>query len=357
MTSSPDPGAAPSAAGTVRTDTPRTTTGSAPDPKAVDPEIRHVPLREGGRRIPRYPCRNCGDGTAANYCPRCGQKKVEVRVSLRRMVADLLEDQFTLSAALPRSLFALLFLPGETTRAYVRGRVARYVGPFRLYLAASVVFFLLLALAGPGGPLELRSGSGPEMRVGGPVPTAAVREGPAGIPVAPTGVEAPLAVDSATEIARIIEAVETSDVPGSPLLLAALRKFDGLPLEEAVGRIRGATLEYIPRTMFVLVPLFAFFLKLLYLRRQRFYVEHFVFSLHAHAFAFLMFTPLLFLRGGLVPTLIMLWMPLYVFLAMKRVYGQRVLRTAVKFALLSTGYLLTAGFAMLSTVVLAIYLL
>jgi hypothetical protein len=225
------------------------------------------------------------------------------------------------------------------------------VAPFRLYLAASVVFFLLLALVGPAGPLEVRSGSGPEMRAGGPTPTAPVQGAPIAIP------EAPLAADSATEIARIIEAVETSDVPGSPLLLAALRKFDGLPLEEAVGRIRGATLEYIPRTMFVLVPLFAFFLKLIYLRRQRFYVEHFVFSLHVHAFAFLMFTPLLFLRGGPVPTLIMLWMPLYVFLAMKRVYGQGVLRTGVKFALLSTGYLLTVGFAMLSTVVLAIYLL
>jgi hypothetical protein len=352
MTPFPDPASARTAAGTAGGGTaPAAATAPSHGPDAEDREIRHVPLREGGRRIPRYPCRNCGDGTAANYCPRCGQKKVEVRVSLRRMMADLLEDQFTLSAALPRSLFALLFLPGETTRAYVRGRVARYVAPFRLYLAASVVFFLLLALVGPAGPLEVRSGSGPEMRAGGPASTAPVQGAPIAIP------EAPLAADSATEIARIIEAVETSDVPGSPLLLAALRKFDGLPLEEAVGRIRGATLEYIPRTMFVLVPLFAFFLKLIYLRRQRFYVEHFVFSLHVHAFAFLMFTPLLFLRGGPVPTLIMLWMPLYVFLAMKRVYGQGVLRTGVKFALLSTGYLLTVGFAMLSTVVLAIYLL
>ena len=58
-----------------------------------------------------------------------------------------------------------------------------------------------------------------------------------------------------------------------------------------------ALLGDIPKMMFFLLPLFAVSLKLLYLRTKRLYVEHLIFLLHVHAFAFLLLTPLL-----LVPT-------------------------------------------------------
>ena len=48
--------------------------------------------------------------------------------------------------------------------------------------------------------------------------------------------------------------------------------------------------------MFFLLPLFAVSLKLLYWRPKRLYVEHLIFLLHVHAFAFLLLTPLLLLH-------------------------------------------------------------
>ena len=92
------------------------------------------------------PCRNCGNKGAGRYCPQCGQRKGEVRVSLRRMLADVLEDQLSINATLPRTLQGILFRPGRLTVDYLNGRIASYIPPFRLYLAASVIFFLVLSI-------------------------------------------------------------------------------------------------------------------------------------------------------------------------------------------------------------------
>src|SRR5690606_10736791 len=112
-------------------------TDPATTPPAAGPGVK------SGAQI-TGPCPNCGDPTEGNYCPNCGQKRVHRRVSLRRMLAEVLEDQFALDSTLPRTLGSLLFRPGHLSSEYVGGRVNRYVPPFRLYLASSVLFFLLL---------------------------------------------------------------------------------------------------------------------------------------------------------------------------------------------------------------------
>src|SRR5690606_30196862 len=99
-------------------------------------------------RSPDEPCLNCGDSTPGRFCPTCGQRKAEVLVSVRTLLADVLEDQLVLNRALPRTLSALLFRPGLLTEEYVRGRIVRYIAPFRLYLVSSVLFFLLMSFFG-----------------------------------------------------------------------------------------------------------------------------------------------------------------------------------------------------------------
>lgn len=93
----------------------------------------------------------------------------------------------------------------------------------------------------------------------------------------------------------------------------------------------------------MLVPMTALMLKLIYIRRKRKYVEHFIFTLHVHAFLFLaMFLAALelLLAGttwllilGLVGSLI------YFLLSLKSVYGQGWDKTLVKGSLLGLGYL------------------
>jgi hypothetical protein len=110
-----------------------------------------------------------------------------------------------------------------------------------------------------------------------------------------------------------------------------------------------------PRAMFLMLPLFAFILKILYARSKRFYVEHFVFALHFHAFVFLLLTIMLGLEE--IPALanrdftplLWLWSILYLFVAMKTVYGQGFFKTGVKYFTLFWAYLVTLAFGFIVT--------
>jgi hypothetical protein len=316
---------------------------------------------------PDSPCLNCGDATPGNFCPRCGQRKAEVLVSVRSLLADVLEDQLVLNRALPRTLGALLFHPGVLTAEYVRGRIVRYIAPFRLYLVSSVVFFLILSFVGidrmnttlnvrepaaaAGGDsiaavidsltTGFRTGSTPEA-AGLPDST---REAIAGALERATGAAdgdslgtsafGALASDTAFQPGTLqpyAERLQTVNLP--PPFGAALQRkvmqVGHLPPGEALREVLRDLLEYAPHMVFILLPIFALLLKLLYVRRSRFYAEHFVFALHMHAFVFVMFTIMFLLPWEQLDLLLLLWIIAYLWLALKRVYGQGWIRTTLK---------------------------
>jgi hypothetical protein len=129
-----------------------------------------------------------------------------------------------------------------------------------------------------------------------------------------------------------------------------------LPPDVAIRRLITETLRNLPKVMFVLLPLYAFLLKLVYIRRKRFYVEHFVFALHLHAFMFLLFTVMLLLRSvDFLPGVLFLWMCLYSWIAMKRVYGQGWFKTTVKWLSVGWAYFIVLSLAAVTVFVGAIF--
>lgn len=126
----------------------------------------------------------------------------------------------------------------------------------------------------------------------------------------------------------------------------------------------------VPSALFVLVPLFALLLKIFYFRSGRLYLEHLVVALYSHAFlcVALLGILLLTLLAGQVPdvpvvgsligiavTLLLVWMPLYLLIMQRRVYGQSWLVTSIKFMALGWLYftLVTAATAILAIASLA----
>lgn len=116
----------------------------------------------------------------------------------------------------------------------------------------------------------------------------------------------------------------------------------------------------LPGALFLLVPLFALLLKLVYVRSGRGYLEHLVVALYSHAFmlaalllVFLLIgaqawisAPILAALVSTVATaIVMLSIPLYLLLMQKRVYGQGWLKTLAKYGLLGLcyGFLLSLG--------------
>jgi hypothetical protein len=86
----------------------------------------------------------------------------------------------------------------------------------------------------------------------------------------------------------------------------------------------------------------AVILKLLYRRRGRYYVEHFIFLLHQHTSSFLILTvAILAFRVdwlGRWPWLLVAYVAVMPLFAMKRYYGQGWFKTVVKFAAFSYLY-------------------
>jgi hypothetical protein len=132
-------------------------------------------------------------------------------------------------------------------------------------------------------------------------------------------------------------------------LLATEARLEAMPADEVIRLAMNGFLQNLPTALFLLMPVFAMILKVLYFRRKRFYVEHFVFALHVHAFAFLLFTVILLAPWGWVGIVAQLWFAIYLYWAMKRVYGQGWMRTLVKYGVLGWTYLFIMLIGMLGT--------
>ena len=110
--------------------------------------------------------------------------------------------------------------------------------------------------------------------------------------------------------------------------------------------INGPLTTWIPRALFILLPLFALLLAAFYWRQSRafFFVDHLVFSLNMHSFGF----ALLLIAAGLaqvlpgeiVVVIAGLAPAAYLFLAMKRFYRQSWFWTSAKFVAIGFIYAL-----------------
>jgi ABC-type multidrug transport system permease subunit len=100
-------------------------------------------------------------------------------------------------------------------------------------------------------------------------------------------------------------------------------------------------------------------MKLLYIRRKRYYVEHLIFGFHFHAFAFIILGIIAlayfeipeWLLGILIFTIFA-----YLFLAMKRFYQQGIFKTFVKFCAVILGYLFAAIFGIVVVFLVSLFL-
>lgn len=160
---------------------------------------------------------------------------------------------------------------------------------------------------------------------------------------------------------------EPWDPETNPVRIPGLPAFANDWVNTKIGRAKGnikrlqtdpsaykdAFLGAIPTALFVLVPIFALLLKVSYLFKRRLYMEHLVVALHSHAFISLELLLIFAMLGvqhlaadgsfldnaaGWAMGLLIAWIPLYLLLMQKRVYGQGWIMTLLKFFMLGTVY-------------------
>jgi len=125
----------------------------------------------------------------------------------------------------------------------------------------------------------------------------------------------------------------------------------------------GSIYKNLPIMMFFLLPVFAFILKLLYIRGGVLYIQHIIHSIHIHAFAYLIYglalAPILLIEdqnvtGPLIALLAIVLVTIYCFKSFRRVYQQRRAKTFVKFLLVGILYGFTLMIGVLAEIAISL---
>jgi hypothetical protein len=340
-------------------------------------ELAAAALRARGGQLGH--CANCSEPLLGPYCAVCGQPHVNHRRSVVHLLHDFIKDVASFDSRILRTAKALVLQPGELALAFREGRTQRYVPAVRLYLFASLLFFLFLSATGIAF-IQLgvqytvlrfehdSAGRVYRMENGKRVLESGLRSdakgnitlGDADVPhIALPKVKAngdinyfistnaiffrhpgdvPLTLPAAAK--ANLEALKAkafkSEMNGSWFtrnMYGAMTK-----LETDPAALNGPLLTWIPRILFILLPMFAVLLAVFYWRRRRefYFVDHLVFSVTVHTFAFVL---LIFaaaaaqaVNDNLVAVVLVVCLSVYLLLSLKRFYQERWLVTGLKFA-------------------------
>lgn len=343
---------------------------------------------------PSTHCPNCQTPMAesARYCGHCGQKRIRKMVSLWELVSDFVVSVFNLESQTWRTLRDMV-VPGKLTRAYFQGERARYLTPLRLFFLMAVAHFAVLgfrahdALKDDLDRLTRQSRDQAYERLYGRRMDSLILEVRGDFPAAGS------ALDSLRRRGNI-RADSSASAAGMGLLRFQDGKFSSAPLNlsledlyalapeelakkyEVRGPFEKAQLQIYQRAFLepdnliqfllskliwmalLLVPAVALVLKFLYWRRRRYFVEHLVFGLHYHAFAFFLMA-LFFLTAFRQPQYlggVLLVLFLFGLLAMKRYYGQGWFKTLIKGGFLHFVYLFLVNIFLVLAVLVSAFL-
>jgi hypothetical protein len=339
--------------------------------------LSHIPQRK------EKDCLNCGATVQGKYCHVCGQENVEPKETFWHMVTHFVNDITHFDGSFFTSLKDLLFKPGFLSKEYMKGRRARYLHPVRMYVFTSAIFFLLffsfftsLAIRSPmDDPLtkekrkvliekiekEFKKEPGKTELLQQLELLKDTTKSVTMNDVARLSTDNIISFNgrnyrSIAEYDSLEKALPVAKRDGW-LKNRVIKKVIGINnkyrgnSQEALDKFGESILHRLPYMLFVSLPLFAFILRLVYIRRRwrkQFYIaDHGVFTIHLYVFSFILLLLVFALSalqdathwgfiGWLVFILFMILF-FYLYKAMRNFYGQGRGKTFFKFLLVAFG--------------------
>lgn len=322
-------------------------------------------------------CANCSSSLSGPYCAHCGQKATDLHKPIWWIAGEFLDAVFSFDSRTFRTIWLLFGEPGEFTRRYNEGQRASLLPPFRLFLIATVIFFVALQLTGlalvtikpktvvldpnaPGQAEALKEMKQDGLQISADGKTVTGVEMDFFVPIDSTKPHTTLTAEQRKQFedgrAALRKEAEKSTDPNEAAMWGSVAGYSDRVMqgfERAVDdplKLNGALNVWLPRVMLLLVPVFAFLLAIMHWRPRVYYVEHLIFALHIHTVIFFalaivvlavgFFGDVGFLSIALGPIL-----AVYLWMAMKKVYGRGVFFTSLKFAVILMVYstILTAS--------------
>jgi len=318
-------------------------------------------------------CKNCETIFNGKFCPECGQSVIDYDKPFSFIFYNFAGDFFAFDTRFFRTFVALMYKPGFLSKEYFEGKRVKYAPPFRIFIFASFILFLLLQTYTNKGLSKILDSSlpnknGVKMDSNVKALTDSIFSE---VFVQIDSISDKKSLDkfgltlnskdsvklgykfdindfksmsdlrhSLNKYADVLD--EKTKTEPDPKKKATLRKFSRLlnSPEQVVAKI----LKFMSWAFFLLLPIFASILKLVYIRRKQNYMRHLIFSIHIHSH---MFVILIFVIGlhlvftnniDTISAFLFLSIPVYFIIALKKFYGQGILKVILKFLTVSFLY-------------------
>lgn len=223
-------------------------------------------------------CFNCDRKLKAddNFCFNCGQENHNKKAPIKLLIGDFAGDYLTIDSKFLMSLKELFFKPGVMALAFTSGKRQQYIKPIRLYLFVSFIFFLCFNLTAINNsiiiPTTSSDGENVSLSFGNSTDVS----------------------DEISDIEKTRDSLKTIVYSNTASVLQKEKADEALKsVNSQSSSISQKIMDMIPYVGFLMVPMMAIVLMLFFRRQKRFFVEHFIFSIHVHTFAFALFSGVL----------------------------------------------------------------
>jgi hypothetical protein len=300
-------------------------------------------------------CSNCNERIKPEhkFCANCGQEQRNLHIGFWDLIKDYVSDNFNFDARLVTTLKYLLFKPGFLAQEFSAGRRASYVPPIRLYLFISFVGFLVMGLnAEDWGNWSVKKPS--DHGATAAADSILPNQTDSGF-VSIKGSNPDLGADIDLIIPEL-------DLEESSVAFRLVSQFSRLlkDPDKNGSQFRDEFYKNLSLAMFFLMPVFALLLWLIWGKPRPFYIDTVIFSLHIHAFVFLLLIVSsfvsLFIESNWPSLLVMMLTLSYLLFGLKRLKQVSILRAMGKTAGLSLAYLLVVSLTMFIIAVISIWL-
>ncbi len=259
------------------------------------------------KRIKQEFCINCGTkyDLSDNYCKNCGQENHSPNQPIKHLILELFEAITHLDSKVFLTYKNLFINPGKYSMEYIGNMRNRYVHPVRLFIFTSAVFFFLLQYNAisklKDQSFEFRDVHRDTSLI---VNKDSSKLGRLYFDTLIQDKRKPLEITIDTNYlsltSEVIDSLEKLDQSSMDHFI----KLKGLPVnfftrqvyKQSIKTIKEGNnvknefiqkgLKYISISLFLLMPVFAFFLYLMYIRNKRNYYEYLIISVNYHTLYF-----------------------------------------------------------------------
>jgi hypothetical protein len=344
-------------------------------------------------------CLNCGHHVEEHFCTHCGQENIEVREDAFHMISHAVADYFHFESKFFATIKPLLVQPGKLTREYVAGKRVSFIHPIRLYIFISILFFIVTlnshnsVLNNEEKPGVVHAQVDQDSLT--KVQTAQIEKAMAHVPISPTmkdsivraaviqmrterkekdrknsfRINSKWFVDSDTTVASYEKRQKLLPAPKRDNFLkhyAIRRNLELQHYPDAEKKMTEELLHNVPKMMFILLPLFALILKIVYFNKKKYYYEHLIYSFHVHSALFLSYLVLVLIQwlfglfynlDGWFSFMWCIYIIWYIYRSLKSFYGSRRWVTVLKIFFLMFCYLIVFAISTVSIIAMTVILL